>query len=1197
MAEPRKRSLAGGALVVALLLGTAVPAAAVRDDPPAGGAAAAKPFFDSRAGARAAAGRAGTTVAAARPGPRTIDARGELRRRLGAEGVLDVDPLTGTPRQLLRTDGALSSPRGGDRTDIALDFVRANRVALGLSDPDIDGLDLLRRATTARGVTVVHFRQLYRGIPAFDNDLRVAIDRGGRVVSVAGSPQHELSVPAIEPQLGAAEALDRLQRNVGAARPVELRSGPDGVRRMTRFARGDFARLVLFGAADGARLAWHVRLHASSTVVYSGVVDATSGAILYRQNLVKDVASASVYPNHPGASAPVTVDLEDYGLIPGSNVLTGSWARAWSDVDDDDEIDPAEEIGPSAGTDFVYPFTPFTPADPGCPAEEPCAWDPADRDSWLVNRRQNGVQAFYLVSRFHDHLAGPEVAFTDDWGNFELGGTGGDDPVLVNADDGADTEGDGGPDDAHKNNATMSTPPDGESPTMQMYVFEDSGSPDQLDFRNMNGGDDSGVVWHEYTHGLSNRLVINAEGEGALGSPHAGAMGEAWSDWFASDLQVRDGLKSDDLAAPGEIDVGDYSDLDPHTLRSQALDCPVGAVTPSCPGGFSTAVGGYTLGDFGKVFTGPEVHADGEIWSETLWDLRQVLEIKTGSAAAASDLAEILVADGMRFSPPEPTMLDMRNSILTADQADFGGQLHDLLWDVFRKRGMGYFAAATDGGDTHPAEDFTEPPDPNGPKGSVTGVVTDSNSGLPIEGVLVAFGGHASRPDFDEFLADETDMSGRYTIENVPEGTYPKLAFTASAGYDAGVARNVVITQDSTTTRDAALQRDWASLSGGATIESVSDDTGGPFGCGVDRAFDQSQGSAWSAFNPTSEDPDNPEAGPPTVVLELPRTIDVTAFLIDPSAGCGDGASSTTREYTLETSPNGTTFQMAVNGTGANGFTDANIGLLNRREPAGVTGRNVRFIRLTMLSPLRQGDDCAPAACSGTDFIDMTELEVLGGAPNVLPSGALGVSPSDPAQGEPVSFNASFTDPDSAITGYSWDFDGNGSVDRTTAGPTTSFAYGSQGRFTARVAANDFRGGSGSASATLTVGPPEPLPQGPAGPPGAGLTRLPALELPARGRNGGVSARVTCAQRCRVHMLLRLGPAARRKLGPRRALDRFKKTIAGGGSLRVRLTVPKRVRRAARRHGMRRIGAVLVVKAVYSDGRSRTRRRAVTIRL
>ena len=81
----------------------------------------------------------------------------------------------------------------------------------------------------------------------------------------------------------------------------------------------------------------------------------------------------------------------------------------------------------------------------------------------------------------------------------------------------------------------------------------------------------------------------------------------------------------------------------------------------------------------------------------------------------------------------------------------------------------------------------------------MTGVVTDSDSGLPIAGVRVGFGGHASRPEFSEYFADETDASGRYTIENVPVGNYPKLAFFASAGYDPLVSPNVQITPDDTT--------------------------------------------------------------------------------------------------------------------------------------------------------------------------------------------------------------------------------------------------------------------------------------------------------------------------------------------------------------------------------------------------------------
>ena len=362
----------------------------------------------------------------------------------------------------------------------------------------------------------------------------------------------------------------------------------------------------------------------------------------------------------------------------------------------------------------------------------------------------------------------------------------------------------------------------------------------------------------------------------------------------------------------------------------------------------------------------PEVHADGEIWAETLWDLRQALQVKTGSADDASAVAEILVSDGMRVSPPEPSMLDMRNAILTAEQIDFGGAVHDLVWDVFRKRGMGYYAATADGADTSPVEDFLPPPDPNGPKGTVTGVVTDSDSGLPIEGVRVGFGGHASRPEFDDYLADETGADGRYTIEDVPTGTYPKLAFFALRGLRPGGRRERARSPPTRRRRaTSGSTRDWSALSGGAEVRTVSDDTGGPFGCGVNQAFDQSQGTGWSAYNPTSEDPGNPQAGPPTVVVELPETIDVSGFLIDPSATCGDGASATTREYTVETSADGTTFQMAVDGRGAAGFTDANIGLLNRRNPTGTTGKAVKFVRLTDDQPAAPGRRLPPDGMLG----------------------------------------------------------------------------------------------------------------------------------------------------------------------------------------------------------------------------------------
>jgi hypothetical protein len=182
--------------VAALLALPGSAAAATRSLPAAPDSA--KPYFDSRAGDRSKAARAGTTVAAARPAEQTRQARASLRRSLGRAGVLSIDPLTGTARQLLRTDGALSGPRAGSRSDIALDFVRANRAALGLDAGNLDGLDLAHRETTPHGLTVLRFRQLYRGIPAFDNDLRVAIDRAGRS-RAATSPGSCCSAPRAAP--------------------------------------------------------------------------------------------------------------------------------------------------------------------------------------------------------------------------------------------------------------------------------------------------------------------------------------------------------------------------------------------------------------------------------------------------------------------------------------------------------------------------------------------------------------------------------------------------------------------------------------------------------------------------------------------------------------------------------------------------------------------------------------------------------------------------------------------------------------------------------------------------------------------------------------------------------------------------------------------------------------------------------------
>ena len=180
--------------------------------------------------------------------------------------------------------------------------------------------------------------------------------------------------------------------------------------------------------------------------------------------------------------------------------------------------------------------------------------------------------------------------------------------------------------------------------------------------RRSNAGDDASVVYHEYTHGLSGRLVTYPNGLSALNSWESGAMGEAWSDWYALDLLVEQGFITD-TAADGEVMMGKWI-TGGSGIRYQAIDCSVGASGNRCPGAYATGPGGFTFGDYGRVYRGPEVHSDGEIWAQTLWDLRDALGVTD---------ARRLITRAMELSPPDPSFLDMRNAILQADLVANGG--------------------------------------------------------------------------------------------------------------------------------------------------------------------------------------------------------------------------------------------------------------------------------------------------------------------------------------------------------------------------------------------------------------------------------------------------------------------------------------------------------------------------------------------
>ena len=870
--------------------------------------------FDSRA--------RGAAVA---PGARATLARVALARRLGTQGVIQSDPVTGTLRMVGRLDGYLTGPSADAASAVGMGFVSRHLAAFGLTKADLRTFHLRQDYVDIAGTHHVSWTQSKRGVAVFHNGLRANVTEDGRLVSLTGSPVHAIRIASVTPRIAADAAIRSARTDAGAVAAAGTSA--------------DSATLVLFPTGRGVRLAWRTLTWPSTQQLVLSVVDATTGSVLYRQSLTSDATgTATAWEFYPsdlvpvGASSanPVSFPVDDGTRLKGAN------AYVWADVNDNNQPDVGEDIPAVSGTDWSKAAVlDSTTSAQNCSTARPCTWNATVPFSWQANMAQNAAQVMYYLNKYHDHLAAAPYGFTAVAGNFELSGG---DPVVGNALDGADTD-NGLPDDQHFNNANMSTPPDGQPPTMQMFLFHaDQGL---ATLPSANGGDDAEVIYHEYTHGLSNRLVVFPDGTSALTTQQANSMGEGWSDWYAEDFLNNQGFKPD-TATVGDVVIGaiTFSGV----LRTQAVDCPVGA-NPACPGTNGSGPGGYTYGDFGDIVGGPEVHSDGEIWLETLWQIRQTL---------GPTVAEALVTRAMELPPPGPSFLDMRNAIIQADLVNFAGANQDTLWSIFAERGMGYFATSTGAG-LNPAQDFSTPPDCSATDcGTVFGKVTERSSGKPARGVVVGVPGLSSGFAFD--LADTTNAHGRYSIANVPIHTYRRFSI-AGGGFEPRVLKNVEVTGD--TTLNAKVIRDWASIEGGATVGAFTPPDYSEFGCGPDFAFDLDIGSGWGSDAVGSTEGSNND-GPRKVVVKLPKVIDVTSFALASNGSCGDGPEAGVKRFKIQTRSVGGDWIRAFVGT-----APANGKLVKYLPVAGTD--DVRFVRLTMLS--NHGDPL---------FMDVMELSVRG---------------------------------------------------------------------------------------------------------------------------------------------------------------------------------------------------------------------------
>ena len=546
----------------------------------------------------------------------------------------DVDPHTGTMRSLVRWDGALSGPGDGGDRESAMQWISDNLELVGIDKDDLDSLRFVDKDRSPDGVAHLNWEQVYRGVPAFDNSLSLTLDSENRVLSVAGSPLHDLEVESVAPSLSAEAAIERAAQltNAPAAPDLRVASGPDGPTQQTTYTDGHSAQLVLFNRGDRMLLAWELSYdHPDPRLAFYTIIDGNSGQLLWQDNTI-DTAQANVWEYFPRASSGGTarvVDLSpwrpnDSGLPQNQINLSSNNSAAnltlFADLNANGQNDGGAEQITRQGQDWVFLQRVFPqstlPSSTECPAAG-CSWAPGQS---LTNVNQAAVQTFYFINRFADHLALPPISFSRS--EFSR--------VSVRVFNGA-----GLPDPPSATGPAASV--SCTNPKLGTLFFPLNANP------NIYWADAADVVYHEYAHLVTNALSPAL----CAGNAQSNAMRETLSDWYAIDFLLKQGIIRD-TAALGEIKLARYTDLGLNRIRSQPLDCTVGGDPGICPRNLSnpqlSGGGGYTYRHFGRirlfrvgaaVVPGPQVHADGEILGETLFDLRRQMVAILGEQVEA----------------------------------------------------------------------------------------------------------------------------------------------------------------------------------------------------------------------------------------------------------------------------------------------------------------------------------------------------------------------------------------------------------------------------------------------------------------------------------------------------------------------------------------------------------------------------------
>lgn len=629
------------------------------------------------------------------------------------------------PNSVART-GPIDAQTAGEE---ALRHLDEQHSAFGLTLPDMAGLRVSDVVSVADGRGyAAHIQQGVSGVDIRGATIVVVVDDQGRLIDVdsraiAGAAKR---APSLRPDTTAEEAAGVAARSVGLRPDSRFRVrriglGRDRSRTLDGGGIADSgipARLVLEQGDDGSiKLAWELVIDASDTDdVWQVRIDAQDASEIDVENLTsadsytvfEQPVEAPTFGSRSVATDPADPSASPFGWhdtdgVSGAEFTSteGNNVSAYADVNSDQLPDAGR---PDGGPSLVFD------------AALDLAKEPIDSQEAAI------TNLFYWSNVMHDVLYA--YGFDEASGNFQTnnygnGGLGGD-AVRAEAQDGFTT-----------NNANFFTPADGSPPRMQMYLFTNT-SP------NRDSSFDSGLIAHEYAHGLTNRLTGGPSVATCLTNQEQ--PGEGWSDYLALMTTIQ----------PGD------SGSSPRGFGTYLLGQPTtGPGLRGTPYSTDLAVDPRT---YDSVVGASAPHGVGSIFAAMLWDMTWALIDRDGfdpdliSGTGGNITALQLVVDGLKLQPCLPGFVDARDAILMADQINNGSANHCLLWQSFAKRGLGFTATQGDPDDkTDGAEAFDLPaicsdltvavsatPSPAVPGTSLAYTLDVTNSALtPLTGVIV----------------------------------------------------------------------------------------------------------------------------------------------------------------------------------------------------------------------------------------------------------------------------------------------------------------------------------------------------------------------------------------------------------------------------------------------------------------------------